>query len=424
MEFELKHYDITYEELMALEPTPHKLPKKPSLFWRSLAWVLSYPAIKGVNFKMERLGMEKLGKDEPALIFMNHSNFLDFEIAMHALWPRRVNIVATFDAFINKAFALRGVGCIPTRKFTTDFNLIRDIKYCLSTLHTSVLMYPEADYSYGGRAHTIPQSAAGLIKMLGVPFCMLETYGGFINDPIYNNLHDRRSDVSATLRYVLSPEQIKEMSVEEIYEVLLREFSFDGFRWQREKGLVIDNPERAKDLHKILYKCPICGAEGRMEGKGTMLTCHACGKEWELDELGALRATDGKGIFDHIPDWYDWERECVRREILDGEYGFDVPAELYAMVNTKGLYHIGNGRILHGIEGMRITGCDGKLDFYKKSVSMYAVGAAFHWYKVGDGICIGDNSITYLAALREDTHLVMKARFASEEIYKILKNKE
>ena len=242
MEFKLKHYECTYEELMAMEPTPHKAPKKPNIFWRSLAWGLSVPALRNVDFKLEKVGMDKLGKNEPALIFMNHSNFLDFQIAMHALRSRKVNIVATFDAFINKERALRGVGCIPTRKFTTDFTLVRDIKYCLNTLGTSVLMYPEADYSYGGRAHTIPLSAAGLIKLMGVPFCMIETYGGFINDPIYNNLHDRKSRVSACLRYILSPEQIKEMSVEEIYEVVLREFSYDGFRWQQENNVVIDNP--------------------------------------------------------------------------------------------------------------------------------------------------------------------------------------
>lgn len=425
MDFKLKHYECTYDELMKIEPTPHILPKKPNLFWRSLAWGLSVPALRGVNFKLEKAGMEKLPNDEPALILMNHSNFLDFEIAMHALWPRKFNIVTTFDAFIGKEWPLRGVGCIPTRKFTTDFTLIKDIKYCLKTLKTSVLMYPEADYSYGGRAHTLPSSLAGLIKMLGVPICMLETYGGFINDPIYNNLHNRKSDVSAELRYVLSPEQIRGMSVEEIDAEIRREFSYDGFRWQQENKVVIDTPDRADGLHKMLYKCPHCQTEFEMEGKGIHLTCHACGKSWELTELGFMRACEGKTEFEHIPDWYDWERQCVHQEILDGKYGFDAPVDIYAMVDTKGLYKIGNGRISHDIDGMRITGCNGKLDFYKKSISMYAVGAALHWYDIGDGICIGDNSITYLAAptSKYEQNKVMKVRLASEEIYKILKSK-
>ncbi len=335
MEFRLKHYKRSYDELMQMEPTPHKLPKKPNLFWRTLALGLSAPDLKDVDFEFTTKGMDKLGKNEPALIFMNHSNFLDFEIAMRALWPRKVNIVATFDAFINKEIALRGVGCIPTRKFTTDFTLIKDIKYCLSKLHTSVLMYPEADYSYGGRAHTIPASVGGLIKMLGVPFCMLETFGGFINDPIYNNLHDRKNKVTAELRYVLSPEQIKEMSANEIYEVVLREFTYDGFRWQQENGVVIDNAERAKGLEKILYKCPHCQTEGKMQGRGAHLVCDECKKTWELTEVGFLKAIGGETEFSHIPDWYDWERESVRREIMDGKYGYSgIPVSLYAMVDT------------------------------------------------------------------------------------------
>lgn len=422
MDFKLEHYECTYEELMALEPTKHQDPKKPTAFWRSLAWALSVPALLKVNFKLKMVEMDKLTKNEPALILMNHSNFLDFEIAMHALWPRKYNIITTFDAFIGKERALRGVGCIPTRKFTTDFTLIKDIKYCLNTLRTSVLMYPEADYSYGGRCHIVPSSVAALIKRLGVPLVMLETYGGFINDPIYNNLHNRKNDVSAELRYVLSPEQINEMSIEEIYDVIKKEFSYDGFRWQQENRVIIDTVDRAQGLHKILYKCPSCKCEGQTEGRGTRLVCRACKKEWELDERGFMRALDGKTEFEHIPDWYDWERECVREEIIGGTYGFDVSARLYAVVNMKGVYDLGNGRVSHDMDGVRVIGYDGKLDFRKKSVSMYAVGAALYWDKIGDGISVGDNSITYIAAPETNQHLVMKARLASEEIYKILKN--
>jgi hypothetical protein len=62
--------------------------------------------------------------------------------------------------------------------------------------------------------------------MLGVPLCRSETFGSYLRDPMYNKLQNRKLDVSAELRYVLSPEQIKAMSVEEIQAVIDREFSF------------------------------------------------------------------------------------------------------------------------------------------------------------------------------------------------------
>ena len=42
-----------------------------------------------------------------------------------------------------------------------------------------------------------------------------------------------------------------------------------------------------------------------------------------LDEYGYMRALDGDTAFSHIPDWYAWEREEVKREILEGKYSLE-----------------------------------------------------------------------------------------------------
>ena len=60
-------------------------------------------------------------------------------------------------------------------------------------------------------------------------------------------------------------------------------FSFDNFAWQRDNKISIDVPFRADGLQRILYKCPRCGAENHMEGKGIHLTCHACNSRWTMD---------------------------------------------------------------------------------------------------------------------------------------------
>jgi hypothetical protein len=161
-----------------------------------------------------------------------------------------------------------------------------------------------------------------------------------------------------------------------------------------------------------------------MEGKGIHLTCHECGKKWELTELGYLKALDGEDIFDHIPDWYRWERECIRKEILDGTYGFDVPCDIYMIVNTKDVYRVGEGRVSHNKEGLRLVGCEGKIDYSQSSKSMYTCEAAFHWYSLGDVIGMGNNRALYFAMPKEDVHVVGKVRLASEEIFKILEEEK
>ena len=360
----IKTLEKSYDEVMAIEPPKYYKPKKTNIFWQTLTKVISQPPLISSHFSHNELGMERLGKDEPALILMNHCGFTDFEIAYSVLYPRKFNTVAAFETFMGLEWLMKQIGCFSTKKYVSDLRLLGDIKHCLHENKTSVLMFPEAVYTLDGTCVTLPSTLAGFIKMLGVPLCMLQTNGLFLHSPAYSYLKKRDVPIHAELRYVLSPEEIKEMSVEEIQKVIDREFSFDDFRWQKENNIVIDEPFRAEGLHNILYKCPHCQKEGKMGSEGIHLFCDECGKKWELTELGYLKALEGETYFDHVPDWYRWERKCVRQEILDGKYGFDVPCDIMMVVDTKALYKVGSGRICHNVEdGFHLTGCDGKLDY-------------------------------------------------------------
>ena len=254
----IKENQRAFSEVMAMKRMENKRPKKPNILFRTLLKVVSTPDLMATKFKCRKVGMEKLGKKEPCLILMNHSSFIDLKIASSVLYPRPFNIVATLDAFVGKEWLMRQLGCTPTRKFVFDIGLVRDIRHCIKKLGTSVLMYPEAGYSFDGTTTTLPDSLPKFIKMLGVPFVMLETFGAYHRDPLYNELQNRDVNVSAELRYVLSAEQIAQMSAEEIAEVVKREFSFDNFKWQQENGIKIDEKFRADGLERVLYKCPHC----------------------------------------------------------------------------------------------------------------------------------------------------------------------
>ena len=413
----------SYDEVMAIEPKKRKKPLKTSMFFRILIMLLSIFSLPR-GFTHRKIGMEKLGKKEPCMILMNHSSFVDFKIAASILFPRAFNIITTSDGMVGKSWLMRWIGCIPTQKFITDLNLVRDINYAVKTLKSSVLMYPEACYSFDGRATALPESLGHMIKRLGVPLVMIKTYGAFNRDPLYNCLQIRKVKVSADIKYLLSPEDLKQMSAEEINDAINEEFSFDNFKWQQENKVKIDEPFRADGLNRVLYKCPHCLVEGQMEGKGIYLTCHACGKKYELDEYGFLRASDGEARFTHVPDWYAWERECVKEELLSGEYRLDKEVDVYMLVDTKGLYRVGEGRLVHSTEGFHLTGCDGKLDYVHHPLGSYSLNADYFFYEIGDVICIGTPKILYYCFPKGEGDVVAKTRLATEELYKILNERK
>ena len=420
----IKVIDKSYDEIMAMPKRKHIKPRKPDIFFRTLLKMVSAPDLRRVNFKVTEIGMERLRNHENALYLMNHSCFLDMEIVASLLYPRPFNIVTTSDAFVGRNLLLHLIGCIPTNKFATDTALVRDILYTVRKLKSSVVIFPEAGYSFDGTATVIPDTAAKLIKMLGIPVVMIRTYGAFSYDPLYNNLQLRRVNVSATEEYLLSPTDIQNMTVEQIYEVLKYEFRFDAFAWQRDNHVKIDEPFRADYLNRVLYKCPHCLSEGSTEGRGTHLRCLSCGKSYVLDEYGSMCAEDGFTEFDHIPDWYSWERKSVLAEILAGVYSLDLPVDICMAVGNAKIYRVGEGRLRHSTDGFVLDGCEGKLHYEQKPLASYTVCADFNWYEIGDVIALGNNEYQYYCFPKEGGDIVAKIRLAAEEIYKIKKSEK
>ncbi len=417
-----------YDQVMALPRPEHKLPVKPNLFWRVLIRLLTVFGMMGTKVHYETEGMEKIPKDQPCLILMNHSCFQDMEIAHHLLFPRPFNIVCTNDGFIGfgglMAWLMRSIGGIPTQKFVSDLRLVQDMDYCFKTLKSSVLMYPEASYSFDGTATDLPRKMGVLLKKYDVPVIMIETKGAFSRNPLYNELKVRRHvPITARMRVLYTREEIKEKTVRELSEGVEAAFRFDHFRWQKEQGLEIGQPFRADGLHRILYKCIHCGEEGQMEGRGTTITCKHCGKRWELTTLGELKALEGETEISHIPDYYRWEREQVRQEILDGTYKLDVDVDIAMQVDFKAVYQVGEGRLTHDNTGFTLTGCDGQLNYTQKPQSCYSLYADYYWYELGDIVCIGDNDVHYFCFPKDNTP-VAKTRLAAEEMYKLYKEKK
>ena len=417
----IKTENKSYDEVQNLEPYKNKKPVSQGRFWRWVLKTASAPELKKVSFTCAKKGMARLGKDEPALYLMNHSSFIDLKIASAIIYPRPFHIVCTLDGFVGKESLMRRIGCIPARKFMTDTTLVRDMIYTVKNLRESVLLYPEASYTFDGTATPLPDSLGKAVKMLGVPVVMIRTYGAFARDPLYNGLQIRDVKVSADMTYLLSAEEISGMTAAEINEVIRPHFTFDNFKWQQKNHISVKEPFRADGLERVLYKCPHCGAEGSMSGKGISLSCSSCGAEYELTEYGKLKAVSGQPAFEHIPDWYAWEREEVRKELESGSYRMEEEVDIIMLVNTDAVYRVGEGILRHDNNGFRLTGCDGKLDYRQGPERSYSLYSDYFWYEIGDMISIGTPKVQYYCFPKDKNAIVAKARLAAEELYKLAK---
>ncbi len=418
----IKTAKMAYEEVLALPAPLHEKPIRQRVVFRILLLVLSLLDLWRTRFTYETIGLEKLGREEPCLVLMNHSSFIDLKIAARLLVTRPYHVICTADGFVGKRRLMRWIGCIPTRKFMMDVTLVRDMVYAVRELKSSILMFPEASYSFDGTQTPLPESLGKCLKLLRVPVIMIRTDGAFARDPLYNDLQRRKVRVSAKVEYLLSGEEIARMSAQELNALLQEKFTFDHFRWQQENRIMVKEPFRADGLHRMLYKCPHCRMEGQMQGQGIRIECRHCGRAYELTEYGYLQSVNEETpAFTHIPDWYRWERECVRQELEEGTYRLEAPVLIYMMVNTDCLYQVGEGTLIHSIEGFHLTGCDGKLDYTQEPSASYSLYSDFYWYEIGDVISIGDTRAQYYCFPQIQGDIVAKARLAAEELYKMVK---
>lgn len=394
-----------------------KYPLHQTKFWTGLIWVLSKFALIGKKYTIEKIGMEDL--KPPYMLLSNHMHFIDFELTAMATGMHPVSNVVSIDGYVVKFFLLEWIGAIATRKYTTDIHLVKSIRKVLQ--RGDVLsMYPEARYSPCGTLAFLPDSLGKLIKMNKVPVVTCVHHGNHLYAPFWNFRSKRKVPFHSTYKKILTPEKIEKMSVEEINALLKQELYYDEYQYQKDRGILIQETDRVEGLHKVLYQCPHCMAEA-MDSQGTELFCTACGKRWHWQEDGYLKAVEGETEFDHIPDWFNWERQQVKKQIEEGTYSFEDEVEVFSLPRVWRYIPLGKAKLSHSIEnGFTLEGEYRGEKYYihrqPQQTNSLHVEYDFGPLKSRDFVDIStENDSFYCAPTKKNA--LTKLAFATEEIY-------
>lgn len=396
-----------------------KYPIRQPLIIVWLIWLLSKIMLIGKKYKVEKINME--GLKPPYMLLSNHMYFIDFELCAMGTFPHRVNNVVSIDGYYRRPWLMELIGAICTRKYTTDLHLVRSIMKVLRR-GDILCMYPEARYSPCGVTSYMPESLGTLIKRAGVPVVAVVHHGNYLHSPFWNFRQKRKVPLHTTMTQIMTAEQIKQMSSAEIMEKLKDALEYNEYRYQLEQGIKITESYRAEGLHKILYQCPHCMTESRMDSAGSEIFCRECGKRWELGEDGVLRAIEGETEFPHVPDWFAWEREQVRGQIERGEYRFEDEVDVYSMPRTWRFEKLGHAKLTHTIEDGFVLeghyrGEDYRIQRLPIQTNSLHIEYDYCYIKPYDcfDISTEDDSFYCYPLTREN--VVTKLAFATEELY-------
>ena len=390
-----------------------------------LIWLLSRIMLIGKKWKVEKVNME--GLKPPYMLLSNHMYFIDFELAAMGTLPHRVNNVMSIDGYYRRPWLIELIGGICTRKYTMDLHLVKSINKVLK--RGDVLsMYPEARYSPCGVLSYMPDSLGKLVKMNKVPVVTVVHHGNHLHSPFWNFRKKRKVPLHTVMTQLLTAEQVKSMTVDEINAALREGLYYDDYKYQKDNGIRITEPYRAEGLHKVLYQCPACGKEHEMGSEGTEIFCRACGKRWTLNEDGTLSALTGETEFSHVPDWFLWERDQVEAQIAAGTYSFEDEVEVFSLPRCWRFEKLGRAKLRHTIEeGWVLEGHYNGEDYriHRQPIQTNALHIEYDYCYIRPEDCVDistENDSFYCYPLTR-TDVVTKLAFATEILYQRAKEK-
>ena len=397
----------------------YRKPNKPRWYLKIVEYIAApvYMLFGNGHVKTDKAVKQLKG---PCLILASHASFMDFAQMVTGFMPKTTGWVMSVEEFRRGDWLMYGIGGIPKRKFTHDIVTAKHILRYLRTEKHSVTLYPEARFSFAGINERLDEALGKLCKHAKVPVVLFKAYGNFINSPQWSKHPYRKIRQEAHISLLYSVEDLQKLSAEEVQEGIEKAFERDEYKWQAENNLHTKCKQRADGLYRILYKCPCCGEEFKMKSEGIKLWCDACGATWEMDTLSRLHGVNTDKGFSHIPDWYRWEREEVRKEVAAGTYHFEDDVRVEEYYSTKvGFLDVGTAHVIHDENGFTFKGeVNGKpFELNKPVASMYSVHVEYDFLNRGDSFDIATDETTYFMFLKNAPNYLTKMHFATEELY-------
>ncbi len=310
-------------------------------------------------------------KNEPLIIVANHSSRFDYAFVQGAMRKRQINFVSAEEEFhrtkFKTVFKLGQV--IPKKSFVPDTNAIRGMTRIIRNAKNGCVgIFPCGLSTVGGAQQPSVSGTGKMLKHFGVRVLAVRISGAYLVCPKFD-LKERYGHVEVELFELFSPEQLKEMSADEIERKVDEAIFVDDYEWNatRQNSYKRKDGKFAENMEQILYKCPKCNTEMQMEGRGDKIVCKHCGNGAILDDKYNLKPI-GESVIPRNPrEWYDWERREMRKEVKSPDFVMEEHVVLsvqpkYGYVKKNLVaYPVGDGMLRMDQKGLTYNGTrDGK----------------------------------------------------------------
>ena len=254
-------------------------------------------------------------KHDTFILIANHSDALDPVYMLYAV-KKYVRFVIS-DHLVDKPilnFILRKVSGFIVREREKPSSAMVEAIHKSIDEGVSVAICVEGTITPNGETGFFSPRTGQLIKDAGVALITFRLSGGFFHTPKWGT-GLRKGPVHGSVVREYSPQELQEMTVEEINEAIRSDIYVNAFEDLKKSKHQYKGKNLAEHVERVLYMCPHCKEVGTLHSKGDFLTCD-CGYKVELRADGFFHPIQKKLIFDNILEWDKWQKEEWKERVL------------------------------------------------------------------------------------------------------------
>lgn len=267
----------------------------------------------------------------PAFVIYNHLSRIDHLWLVDSIYPRKMNILAGANEFyrshLQLVFKLNQV--IPKKIFNDDLTSFRGMRKIIND-GGIIAFAPEGMSSIYGCNQPVVPGTGHFLKHYGIPVYFLQIRGSYCAQNKVC-LQEKTGPIKLQMRLLFSPEDLKNLSEEEINDRVNLANKHDEYLWCQENNLTYKGKGfMTKNLEDICYKCPKCGSELTMKTEGDKIWCSNCGNGALMNEHYAFEPFNKDCVIPKAPTkWVEYERiETIKAIRKDPNYSFEVKVKI------------------------------------------------------------------------------------------------
>ena len=245
----------------------------------------------------------------PAIVVATHTCDEDHILSALTLYPIRPTYIVSEHFMRNQKTArlLKLMHVITKKMFTPDVSTIVNVMRAKNE-NAVIVIFPEGRLSCYGHSLPVAEGTAELIKKLGVDLYIWKGEGAYLSFPKWREKgSDRRGKIKASVKLLLSADEVAEKDVSEIKEIAEKAILHDDELAMQ--GIEYKCNDIALGVDKILFKCPKCLKEGSITAKDGHIRC-VCGLDTTLDNFYRLH----NAPFERVNEWFEWQQSEIDTE--------------------------------------------------------------------------------------------------------------